>query len=107
MQSAVIDLFSVRPADRSLRAHAQAAGGIVVTVEDHYEHGGIGDAVAGVAASDGAKVYKLAIREIPRSGEGPELMDRFGISARHIVATVKSALLARNEALPDWGYQRA
>ena len=46
----VIDLFSVQPIDRDeLIASARAAGGIVITVEDHYEHGGLGDAVLSAA----------------------------------------------------------
>jgi transketolase len=36
-------------------------------------------------------VQRLAVREIPRSGEPDELVDKFGISARHIVNAVKSA----------------
>jgi transketolase len=34
-------------------------------------------------------VHRLAVREIPRSGKADELLDRFGISARHIVETVR------------------
>ncbi len=45
----VIDLFSVKPIDQEeLAKAAHEAGDIVITVEDHYAHGGIGDAVAGV-----------------------------------------------------------
>ncbi len=86
----VIDLFSVQPIDReTLTAAARAANGIVITVEDHYAHGGIGDAAASALAPERARVEKLAVREIPRSGKASELLDRYGISARHIVAAVK------------------
>jgi transketolase len=89
----VIDLFSVKPIDEEgLREAAHAAGGIVVTVEDHYEHGGIGDAVLSALAGEGAKVYKLAVKEVARSGKPEELLDKFGISASHIVTAVKEAL---------------
>jgi transketolase len=89
----VIDLFSVRPVDReALVAAARACGGKVVTVEDHYAHGGLGDAVLDALAGAGAlthtSVRKLAVREIPHSGEPKELLDRYGISARYIVAAV-------------------
>lgn len=88
----VIDLFSVKPIDREeLIASSRAAGGIVVTVEDHYEHGGIGDAVASALALENVKLYKLAVREIAHSGKPQELLDKFGISARHIVDAVKKA----------------
>ena len=87
----VIDLFSVQPIDRDVLLQAsQATGGQLVTVEDHYPHGGIGDAVLSALATERVEVHKLAVREIARSGKGAELLDRFGISARHIVAKVKS-----------------
>ncbi|NGZ59270.1 MAG: transketolase [Nitrospira sp. LK265] len=89
----VIDLFSVRPIDRDeLISSARAAGGIIVTVEDHYEHGGLGDAVLSALAGERIKAYKLAVRDIPHSGKPNELIEKFGISAASIAATVKSAL---------------
>jgi transketolase len=89
----VIDLFSVQPIDKeTLAAAAKATNGLVVTVEDHYAHGGIGDAVLGALADQRVAVYKLAVRDIAHSGAPDELLDKFGISARHIVAKVKSLL---------------
>jgi transketolase len=90
----VIDLYSVAPIDRqSLVAAARATGGHLITVEDHYASGGIGDAVAEAVAEDGFAVRRLAVREIPRSGKPDELLDRFGISARHIVDAVRELRL--------------
>ena len=87
----VIDAYSVQPIDaRTLRDAARATGGRVVAVEDHYVSGGLGDAVAEALAEDGYVVRRLAVREIPRSGKPEELLDRYGISARHIVAAVKA-----------------
>jgi len=90
----VVDLFSVSPVDReTLTECARATGGKVVTVEDHYEHGGVGDAVLGALAEEtGVQVKKLAVRKIARSGKPAELLDMFGISAPHIVKAVKSLL---------------
>jgi transketolase len=86
----VIDAYSVQPIDRAtLTAAASATGGLVITVEDHYPAGGLGDAVSEALASTGSVVERLAVREIPRSGEPDELIDKFGISARHIVDAVK------------------
>jgi len=85
----VIDLYSLQPIDReSLVAAGRATGGRIVTVEDHYAAGGIGDAVAEAVAGSGITVTRLAVREIPRSGKPDELLDRFGISAAHIVEAV-------------------
>jgi transketolase len=62
----------------------------IITVEDHYPAGGIGDAVSEAVSESGISVRRIAVREIPRSGRPDELLDRFGISARQIVAAVKS-----------------
>lgn len=85
----VIDAYSVQPIDsRTLLEAARATNGRVVTVEDHYAAGGLGDAVSEAIAPGGFGVRRLAVREIPRSGQPEELLDRYGISARHIVAAV-------------------
>jgi len=87
----VIDLYSLSPIDRGgLVAAAKATGGRLITVEDHYAVGGIGDAVAEAVADAGFAVHRLAVREIPRSGKPEELLDRFGISAAHIVEAVSA-----------------
>ncbi len=89
----IIDLYSVSPVDRDgLVRAARATGGHLITVEDHYAAGGIGDAVAGAVADAGFTVHRLAVREIPRSGKPDELLDRFGISARHIVEAVQAVV---------------
>ena len=91
----VIDAYSVQPIDaETLTAAARATSGRVVTVEDHYAAGGLGDAVAGAIAPAGYVVHRLAVREIPRSGKPEELLERFGVGAANIVAAVK-ALVTR------------
>ena len=87
----VIDAYSVQPVDAAtLRAAAKATKGRVITVEDHYASGGLGDAASEALAVDGVAVTRLAVREIPRSGQPEELLDRYGISASHIVEAVRS-----------------
>jgi transketolase len=87
----VVDLYSVQPVDAAtLLRCARETKGRLITVEDHYAGGGIGDAVASAVAADGFTVRRLAVREIPRSGTPDELLDRYGIAARHIVAAVQS-----------------
>ena len=86
----VIDLYSVAPVDAgALVAAGNATGKRIITVEDHYAAGGIGDAVDEAVSGAGIQVRRLAVREIPRSGKPEELLERFGISASHIVAAVK------------------
>jgi transketolase len=86
----VVDLYSLQPVDAAaLVCCARETKGRMITVEDHYANGGIGDAVAGAIAPDGFTVHRLAVREIPRSGTPDQLLDRYGISASHIVAAVR------------------
>ncbi len=84
----VIDLYSLQPIDsRSLLRCARETRRII-TVEDHYAAGGIGDAVAACVAESGFVVERLCVREIPRSGTPEQLIDHYGISCRHIVEAV-------------------
>jgi transketolase len=88
----VIDAYSVQPIDAAtLIEAARATGGAVITVEDHYAAGGLGDAVSEALAAAGFVVQRLAVREVPRSGQPDELLDRYGISARHIIDAVRAA----------------
>jgi transketolase len=86
----VVDLYCLQPIDAAALVRcARETRGRVITVEDHYPGGGIGEAVASALAAGGHVVsQRLAVREIPRSGTPDELLDRYGISARHIVAAV-------------------
>ena len=89
----VIDAYSLQPIDTKTMTEAgRATGGVIITVEDHYPAGGIGDAVSEAVAPAGYTVRRLAVTEIPRSGQPDELIDRFGISARHIVEAVRQAV---------------
>jgi len=87
----VVDLYSIKPLDReTLLSSARATRNTILTVEDHYKHGGLGDAVLSAVGSEGIKVHKMAVTEIPHSGKPEELLDRYGISANDIVAKVRS-----------------
>jgi transketolase len=89
----VVDSYSIQPVDRDgLLAAATDTGGRVVTVEDHYATGGLGDAVSDALSDQGFRFRRLAVREIPRSGLPDELLDRYGISARAIVEAVRGLL---------------
>ncbi len=86
----VIDAYSVKPLAKDLiRDAAQKTKGLVLTVEDHYPEGGLGDAVAGELSADGIKVHKLAVFELPRSGKPEELLAKYGLDAAAIVKKVK------------------
>jgi transketolase len=86
----VIDLYSIAPIDsNTLLDSGRSTQGRILTVEDHYAHGGLGDAVLSAVATEGIKVHKLAVREIPHSGKPDELVDHYGIGVRSIVEVAK------------------
>jgi len=90
----VIDLYSVKPVDvETLRAAAEATGGLILTVEDHWSEGGIGDAVLEALSDDGElppHVVRLAVREMPGSGKPAELLAAAGIDADHIAQAARA-----------------
>lgn len=88
----VMDPFTLKPVDKAgIIVHAKAVGGKILTVEDHYIEGGIGETVAAAVAEEtGITVRMLAVPRIPRSGPGDALLDLYGISAKSIIKSVKS-----------------
>ncbi|HEV2809742.1 MAG TPA: transketolase C-terminal domain-containing protein, partial [Acidimicrobiales bacterium] len=83
----VVDCYSIKPIDAAgLRAAAKAAGNKVLTVEDHWPEGGLGDAVLEVFADtdEHTRVVKLAVRDMPTSGKPDELVAAAGLDAGHI-----------------------
>jgi transketolase len=87
----VIDLYSVKPLDsETLIRCAHETNGVIITVEDHYPEGGIGEAVAAGVNGHGVRVHRLAVREIPRSGKPDTLLEAYGINARAIVEAVRA-----------------
>jgi transketolase len=86
----VIDAYSLKPlAKDTIRAAALKTNNQVITVEDHYPEGGLGDTVAGELSADGIRVHKLAIFETPRSGKPEELIAKYGIDSAAIIKKVK------------------
>jgi transketolase len=89
----VLDMYSIKPLDRdALLESVGATEGRLVTVEDHWPEGGLGDAaVAGLADSGLAlRVTKLAVRGMPGSGKPAELLHAAGIDAEAISAAVRA-----------------
>src|SRR5580692_7800850 len=92
----VIDLYCVKPLDgKALAAEVGATGGRLVTAEDHWPEGGLGEGVLHALAAAGAlpaKFKLVAVNNMPHSGKPEELVDAFGISARDIVEAIKTVL---------------
>ncbi|KAF9411767.1 hypothetical protein HW555_009513 [Spodoptera exigua] len=96
IEARVLDPFTVKPLDETaIQQHARAAGGRVVVVEDHYQAGGLGEAVlSALALQRDVIAAHVCVREVPRSGPPAALLDRYGISAPHVVAAAQRLLKA-------------
>lgn len=79
----VIDLYSIKPLDTETLKRALSQTKAIITVEDHYPGGGIGEAVKSEIGSE--RVYSLACKKIPKSGKPEELLDYEGVLAKAIV----------------------
>jgi len=88
----VIDLYSVKPLDVDSLRRAASETGHIITVEDHYPEGGIGEAVLMALANQPCRFKQLAVNGIPKSGDGNLLLKHFEINAGSIVKTAKQLL---------------
>uniref|UniRef100_A0A1W7RC95 Transketolase n=1 Tax=Agkistrodon contortrix contortrix TaxID=8713 RepID=A0A1W7RC95_AGKCO len=90
----VIDLFTMKPLDsETILKNARETKGRIITVEDHYPEGGIGEAVsAALIGEPGIVVRRLAVTHMPRSGKPNELLKMFGIDKDAIIQAVKAVV---------------
>jgi transketolase len=85
----VIDLYSIKPIDVQTLAGAARTTKKIITVEDHFAEGGIGEAVRSALAGISVSIDSLAVRKMPKSGQPKELLDYEEISRKAIVKKVK------------------
>jgi transketolase len=90
----VLDCYSIKPIDAATLRAAARDTGLLVTIEDHWPEGGLGDAVLDALADLPAavRVHKLAVREMPGSGSPGELLAAAGLDADHIAAAARDLL---------------
>jgi transketolase len=92
----VVDAYSIKPIDRDTLQAALRETGLVVTVEDHWIEGGLGDAVLAALAEEGAalsgRVEKIGVTKMAGSGSPEELRDWAGISAAKVADRVRELL---------------
>jgi len=87
---AVVDLYSIKPLDSStLISVARKSQNKIITVEDHYQEGGIGEAVLSALRNESISIQSLAVVRLPRSGKSEELLAMEGIDAQAIVKAVE------------------
>jgi transketolase len=87
----VVDLYSVKPVDRLTLRRAAEETGCLMTVEDHHEEGGLGDAVldAFVDGRPVPRLVRLAVRTMPGSAAPDEQLHAAGIDAESIAAAAR------------------
>lgn len=92
----VIDLYSVKPIDQAtLREAAAATDGRIVVAEDHHPEGGLGSAVVDSLTAAGVEdlaIERLAVRGMPGSGTGSELLEWAGIDGPAIAEAARRLL---------------
>jgi transketolase len=84
----VIDLYCIQPMDAETVRKAALETNGVITIEDHFAQGGLGEAVMSALAPLAVPVHSLAVRKMPRSGKPMELLEYEGISRNAIVRKV-------------------
>jgi transketolase len=92
IRARVLDCYSIKPIDADAVQAAARDCGAIVTVEDHWPEGGLGDAVLEALADsdERPRVIKLAVRAMPVSGKPAELLHEAGIDADAIVAAARA-----------------
>ncbi len=86
----VIDLYSIKPLDSSQVIFvAKSSNNKIITVEDHYPEGGLGEAVRSAVAQEEIIVHSLSVIHMPRSGKPKQLLAFENIDAAAIVMLIK------------------
>jgi len=90
----VIDPFTIKPLDsKTIIDHARTTRGRIITVEDHYYEGGLGEAVCSAVVNEsGFCLHRLAVSHVPRSGKPHELLKIYGIDRDAIAQAVRKML---------------
>jgi len=88
----VLDLYSIKPIDVRTLTEAARDTGRIITVEDHFSEGGMGEAVRSALANVTVAIHSQAVRSMPKSGQPKELLDYEEISRKAIIKKVKKIL---------------
>jgi transketolase len=90
----VIDCYSIKPVDAEAlkKCLRDTKKKIIVTVEDHFEHGGMGDFAEVAISAENGSIEKMAVSKISQSGTKDQLLDDACINAKHIMARVKELI---------------
>jgi len=88
----VIDCYSIKPIDAKVLEQAERETKAIITVEDHYPEGGLGEAVLRALQNCRSQVYTMAVSKMPHSGTMSELLEYEEISKNAIIKKVNEVL---------------
>lgn len=88
----VADLYSVKPLDTRTITKLSKESDAIITVEDHFAEGGIGEAVRSALKDVNIQIHSLAVRKMPKSGKPDELLSYEEIDSQSIIKKVKELL---------------
>ncbi|GAA5042978.1 transketolase [Thermocatellispora tengchongensis] len=89
IMAGVVDLYSIKPLDVHALREAATTTGNMITVEDHWAEGGLGEAVLSAVADLGPRVVQLAVRSMPGSATPEEQLRDAGIDRTAIAEAVR------------------
>jgi len=94
IRATLLDMPTLKPIDRTAIINAAKQTGAIVTIEDHQINGGLGSAVAEVLAEDyPVPMARIGLRDtFGSSGEYRQLLEKYGMSPRHIVEASKKVI---------------
>ncbi|MEF8985471.1 MAG: transketolase [Bacteroidales bacterium] len=96
ISAGVMDIYSLKPIDKEGILEAVQNASFILTIEDHYPEGGMGEAVA-AAVGQNIPVYSQAVTKLPHSGSSGELMSEQGIDAEGIAERVRQLIKSENK----------
>lgn len=90
----VVDCYCINPVDKKalLQCSKETKYPVIVSVEDHFMHGGLGDFITAALAGEQCSVHKMAVAKIAQSGTKDQLLQEAGIDAAAIVTQVKTLI---------------
>lgn len=87
----VLDCYSIKPIDKEalVKSLHETKQPVIITVEDHFMHGGMGDFADEALEEMNVRVHKMAVTEISESGTMEQLLKKAGIDAAAIISKVR------------------
>ena len=88
----VVDVHTIKPIDKEMIVKCAKETKKLISIEDHSIINGLGTAIADVLTEEyPCKLIKLGVKdEFGRSGKATELLEHYGLTAKHIVEAVQN-----------------